>query len=244
MKISNWKIKTKLLFLVGVLATVIAIVAAVGLVGVSNIIADNKKIVEMGHESLLGARVNQNVVALSRAEYRVAADPSDDTVRFTQNLVAEQRRLLEERLATLKSAGDAEQINLLAEVEKNYKTYIVDQDVTFEKVRQLGAKIQQDDARKTILDAVKTSRTASDALQKSVREYVELTDKQSQDISTAAEKTSSRVEITMIVLSIAGILGGIVFGYLLLLRSTTFRCSPRATCRPRSSARSGAMRSA
>jgi hypothetical protein len=66
--LSNFKIRTKLFLLLGAMVVVIAIVAAKGYVSIDNLASDQRDIAATGHDSLLGARINQNVVALSRGD--------------------------------------------------------------------------------------------------------------------------------------------------------------------------------
>ena len=72
--LGRFRILTKILFVVGVLAALIAGVAyiAIDALAIQN---DNaKKLTWAATRTLLAARANQNVIAMNRAEYRIALD--------------------------------------------------------------------------------------------------------------------------------------------------------------------------
>ena len=56
--------------------------------------------------TVLGARMNQNLIILNRAEYRVASDPSPETIKAAEAVVAENAKMLEDRLAKSRDGAD------------------------------------------------------------------------------------------------------------------------------------------
>ena len=63
---SNWKILFKLLTLVGAMSLVIAIVAAVGVHGVTVLDQEAEQVAVSGFDSALGERIHQDVLGLNR----------------------------------------------------------------------------------------------------------------------------------------------------------------------------------
>src|SRR3954471_9929524 len=103
--LSNWKILYKLLALVGVLSMVIAVVAGVGVHGVTGLDAEASQVAISGHDSALGERIHQDVLGLNRAEFRIAADPSAASLAASLQEVEERRTRLKSQLAEASQAA-------------------------------------------------------------------------------------------------------------------------------------------
>ena len=73
MRFSDFKILTKVLVVVAVMAAIMAAISVISVNGLAELSADTGEVEIAGQEALTGARVNQNVIALNRAEFRAAA---------------------------------------------------------------------------------------------------------------------------------------------------------------------------
>ena len=215
MKFSNWKIRSKLLLLVGVMALLIAVVSGVGLYAIRDIIAQQSVMDENDSEALLSAGMNQSVIALNRAEYRIGGDPSADTLKVVTATVAQEKQVIEDHLAKLRQTANDEQVDMLKAIDEDYKAYLAELDDTFTKVNQLGSSVSLTDAQRTIQDSVKSSQTVAERLQQTVQSYVDNADQHSNAATAASVQTASSLQAVMISVAVLGILGGIVLGYLL-----------------------------
>ena len=215
MNLSNWKIRSKLVLLVGVMAVIIATVAGVGVVYLRSAATDLGKVTLSGVEGVTRARLNQNVIGLNRTEYYLALDPSAAGLEARLTRLGEDRKLFEERLAQLRATAGETRNKLLDGVEKSYQDYSAALENTFNTARVVGSSIQLGQAQQTLLDAVAKSRPMADALQKSVREYSDFVNSQGTEVSTIAAADAAFAQMLMIVVSVAGVVGGLAFGYLL-----------------------------
>ena len=215
MNLSNWKIRSKLVLLVGVMAVIIATVAGVGVVYLRSAATDLGKVTLSGVEGVTRARLNQNVIGLHRTEYYLALDPSAAGLEARLTRLGEDRKLFEERLAQLRATAGETRNKLLDGVEKSYQDYSAALENTFNTARVVGSSIQLGQAQQTLLDAVAKSRPMADALQKSVREYSDFVNSQGTEVSTIAAADAAFAQMLMIVVSVAGVVGGLAFGYLL-----------------------------
>src|SRR4051812_5473183 len=123
-KLSNWRLLQKLLLLVGIMSAVVVVVSGVGYFGIRDVVDSTYDVAEEGKESQVGALINANAVALSRDEYRVAADPTPEIMAEVEKTVEAQRKEFESRLAQVKATADNEQMAMLTEIEDAYKSYI------------------------------------------------------------------------------------------------------------------------
>ena len=215
MKFSNFKILVKVLIVVGLMSLINIVLGIVSIDRLSSLSRDADEINIAGGEALTGARANQNLLALNRAEFRIAADPSSNEVAEVERNVQEQRKRFEERIAKLKTTAGPRQTELLAAVDAAYATYRAELDDTFQVARRNGAQITNDKARQEIVASTMSSRAAADKLQAAVRAYSDYTDQKSKAIADAANERADQTQWMVKVLVVLGVLGGIALGYLI-----------------------------
>jgi methyl-accepting chemotaxis protein len=155
LRLRDWKILYKLLLVVAIMAAVTAIVSLTGIVSLHELVESKDSIEGAGSERLVGARMAQNVIALSRAEYRVASDPSAESVREATQFVQRFRGEFEQRFQDARRTANDRQRQLLDAVEASYRTYLGQLEDTFSRARQNGAAIQMDAAQRAIYEAVR-----------------------------------------------------------------------------------------
>jgi methyl-accepting chemotaxis protein len=213
--LSNWKILYKLLLLVGVMSAVVAVVAGVGLIGINNLVGDAGDVASEGKESLLGALINENVITLSRDEFRIAADPSPDTLNAVTAAIAEQKKEFDDRIAQVRTTADAEQTARIDAVAAAYQAYAPALDNTLATARKFGGQVVDDAAQGQIVDAAKSGKDKVETLLKAVRDYAQFSSQRSDNIATGVQQQGGSLQIIMAAVSAVGILGGIMMGYLL-----------------------------
>jgi methyl-accepting chemotaxis protein len=213
--LSNWRFLHKLLLLVGAMSVVIAGVAAVGFTGIHELVADAFEVASTGKESLLGALINENALMLSRDEFRIAADPTAETIAAVTTAVAEQRKQFEDRVATIKQTADTEQKAKIDDIEAAYSTYVPALQATLDTAQKLGAQVQDDAAQQQIIDAAHAGRAQAEALIAKVHAYADFSSQRADSIAAGVEAQGGRLQTLMIIVSTLGILGGIAIGYLL-----------------------------
>jgi methyl-accepting chemotaxis protein len=213
--LTNWKIRNKLFLLVGMLASIIVVVSIVGIKSIGDLLVAQQKINVVSNETTDGARLTQNVVALNRAEYQIASDPTPETLKEVMGVINQQKKLVEDRISKLKSTADSEQLALLKAVDLQYDLYKREIEDTLTKVRENAANVSLDDAQKAIIAAVKESRVVANKFQEVTRSYIDFTDKKGDAVSEHAATSASFIQMVMIIVSAVGVLGGVLLGYLL-----------------------------
>lgn len=211
--LSNWRIKSKLLLLVGVMAIIIATVAGVGIYYLRSSAEGLGLVTISASEGLTSARMNQNVIALNRVEYNLAADPASLPQR--EERFKEESAKFEERMKILRSTAGELRNAKLDEAQRLYDIYVGEVEKSFSVAREVAASISLSTSQQRIVDAVQNSRKHADALQQAVRAYSELVDQQGQDTTAAATEGAALAEMLMIIVAVAGVIGGVAFGYLL-----------------------------
>ena len=73
--------------------------------------------------ALEAARANQSVIALNRAEFRVALDPSPENRSAVHSVIDEQMKLFNERLTDLRKTRDEQAMSMLPAVKEAMADY-------------------------------------------------------------------------------------------------------------------------
>lgn len=219
MSLANWRIIHKLFLLIGVLSLVTIIVAIAGVTGITQMGDATDRVQQTGDEALLGSRINQNVVALNRAEYQMAVDPQQAEAAL--KVIAEQRDQLIERLSTLRLTANKDQLRLLDGLERELKAYLPELEDTIATVRRNAARVTLSEAQKEIRDSVTESRELANRLQQAAREYFNYSNDRSGEIAKEAADLAHTTRLTMLTVAIVGVLGGIVIGWLVATLTIT-----------------------
>jgi len=215
LNLSNWKILYKLLLLVGIMSTVVAVIGAVGYFGIEDLTDGVDDVASEGSEALMGALINENALSISRDEFHLAADPSADTLKSAGEQIDGQKKEFEDRLKQLKTTADAEQMRRIGAVEAAYNDYLPALQQTMAAVQQVGGQVASDAAQDKIVAAAKAGRAKVDALMASIHDYAQFSSTRSNAIAAKVEADGSRLEAVTFAIGGAGILGGILVGYLL-----------------------------
>jgi methyl-accepting chemotaxis protein len=197
------------------MSLVIAIVALVGVNGVTTVDQEAAQVAVSGFDSALGERIHQDVLGLNRAEFRIAADPSAASLSAALEDIDARRSQLRDQLAEATKEADGEQAAKLTAVAKALEIYLPELDRTVATAKTLGSKVDNNDARQQIIDAALQSRDEAEVLGDAVEAYATFSSKEMDDEVADAEATGSRLKLIMIVTAVIGVLGGLVLGYLM-----------------------------
>ena len=213
MKLQDMKIGTKVLLLIGLMSAFTAGVATFGVTRIGTMNARLHDVGQMGDVSLLGARMNQNLIIMNRSEYRVAADPSSDTIAAAKSVAETNRQQFEDRLAkATAAAGTDDERRQLQDIQTSYKGYADGLDATYQLAGEVGKSAAISDGQKKINELVKANRSRADELQKAVKTYVDSLDAKSQKTSIDATAAGHSAILIMLIVAVGGIGVGIVIG--------------------------------
>ncbi|MBW8733620.1 MAG: MCP four helix bundle domain-containing protein [Asticcacaulis sp.] len=226
MKLRNLKIGAKLLLLIGLMSLVTATVAGVG---ITRIAALNVGLQDVGKDdgmSLLGAQMNQNLIMMTRSEFRVASDPSAETIASAKDIAKTNRKQFDERFDKIMAGATTQSEKAqLQTIGQAYRTYTDSLDQTYAAVEQVAGQVTLSDAQKKIHMLVESDRKTADPLLADIRTYVAHLDAQSQKTNTGATMAGKAAIAVMLVVALGGIgMGfviGIIFARLQLVRPIT-----------------------
>ncbi len=213
MKLQDMKIGTKVLLLIGLMSVFTAVIATFGVTRIGAMNTHLREVGQMGDVSLLGARMNQNLIIMNRSEYRVAADPSADTIVAAKSVADTNRQQFEDRLGkAIATAQTDDERRQLQDIQTSYKGYADGLDTTYQMAGDAEKSTLLSDAQKKINEQVKANRSRADDLQKAVKTYVDYLAAKSQKTSDQATAAGQFAIIIMLIVAIGGIGVGILIG--------------------------------
>ncbi len=215
MSFKDWGIRTKLLVLVAVMGLIIAAVGFVGYNGLQDSIAYSDRVEGNLREALTGSRINTNTAVLNRVEFRLAAEPSAEQVALAVKAIEAERKLFESRLVEIKRSANAAQERQIAVIEESYRGYLARLEDTLARARQYGGEAASNEANRKIIEAARAGEDQASKLRMAMREYLTYASERADALSVEAKQAASRATTTMIWVAALGVIGGIVFGYLL-----------------------------
>lgn len=212
--LSNYKILTKVSALILMLCAVAAGITVLATRSLKALSESAKVMEAAGHEALAGARMNQNVLVLSRSEFRIAADPRKESVAEVQKIINDQTKMFDERLADIKENADDELHVQIKEIEAAYADYRKDLDGTL-KAADAVHNFQMTDELQHLRDEAMKGRAAAEALQGTIRKLSNTLDDRVKAIAEAAAEEYRTMSLLMMIVASAGIAMGLGFGFLI-----------------------------
>ncbi len=215
---ANLKVLPKLLILVGLLTGAILVVSVIGWSGIGRVADTTVTIQASNRLAVATARANQNVIALNRAEYRLAADPSSDQIATIRQVVDREReeylRRIGELHEDLDGAGDARGDALLAEVEAAYARYMASLEQTVTTATEVGSDVTVSDAQLAVRQRARESRAVAEELQQRVRALTEHVEAGSRAAAEAAAATADNTKVMMLTVAVIAVVGGFGIGFM------------------------------
>ncbi|WP_454916085.1 methyl-accepting chemotaxis protein [Xanthobacter sediminis] len=213
--LSRFRILTKILIVVGILAVAAIAITAIGVRSLSSLNATARTMSVVSESALNSARLAVGITALSRGEYRIAIDPSEQTRKDILGQVEVERTAFRKRLDLLAgSLTDAADQARLKEIGVLFDAYMAQLNSTVRTAEALqDQQISESTAR--LRESAITGRAAAEAVRKSVALLVgSLDEKLNQSVASTQDeyRYSSTV---MIVGAAAGILLSLGLGYLI-----------------------------
>ncbi len=211
MRLADIGISGKIGIIVAVMATATLIVAAVGYMGLHEVTEDAALIGRAGTAGVLGARMNQNLITMNRAEYRMAAaqgETEEAAVVLTTNA-----KQFDDRIATLEANLNGGKGDLIKEVRQAYGVYLQGTATTIETARKHKDN-GLDAGRAEIMDAVHQSRARTNTLNEKVKLLVDSIQQDSDTLKHDAERQAAFLSTLMMAVSLLGVVIGVGIGLL------------------------------
>jgi methyl-accepting chemotaxis protein len=208
------KIITKILAVILLLAAVAVSISWLGIAAMATLKQGADNMSASAKRALTAAQANQNVIVLSRSEFRIALDPRPENRQAVHAVVDEQIKQFDQRLADLASTGDEQAKSLLLAVKGALAEYQPAMQHTLNLADNAGDE-QLSESTLRMRDSAMKGRAAAEKLQASIRA---VSDRMIDRVENYTREASEQYEASsrlMMIVAAAGILLGVAAGYLI-----------------------------
>jgi methyl-accepting chemotaxis protein len=212
--LSRIRILTKILIVVTLMAVVAGTISWLGISALNTLNAGANDMSRAAKRALTGARANQNVLVLSRSEFRAALDPRPENRAEVRKIVDQQMQAFQERIDDLSKTRDDQARAMIPAVREAWAAYQKSMETTLRLVD--GVKdTQLSDVTEKLRDAAMHGRADAEKLQTSIRAVSDrLTDRVEAFAKAAADEYETTSRLLMIVAAV-GIVLGLSIGFLI-----------------------------
>jgi methyl-accepting chemotaxis protein len=162
--------------------------------------------------ALEAARANQNVIALNRAEFRVAVDPRAPNRAEVHKVIDEQMKSLHKHLDIVETTRDAQAKAMLPAVKEAIAVYEKDMAETLQLAD--GVKdIQLSDQTEKLRDAAMKSRAAAEDVRAKVAAVADRLNARVENFAQAAAEEYEQVSRLLMIVAGVGIALGLAGGF-------------------------------
>jgi methyl-accepting chemotaxis protein len=211
--LGRFRVLTKILAIVILLS---ALMGGGSLIAIHALSLQNynaEKMALAAKRSLFAARANQSLIALNRAEYRSALDPSDTNRLATQKVIEEQLTAFRQRLDEVRKTVDPEVQAMLPEVQNAFAAYEKSLKATM-SAAEAAASDKITASAQALLSTVMKSRAIADDLQAKVRKIADRLDDRVDEFEKQTAEEYASTSQTLIIGSVISVLVGLMIGFL------------------------------
>jgi len=211
--LSRFRVLTKILSVLTLLSVVAAGIAYYGIQGLARLNDGAEKMKLSAAEALMTARMNQNVLALNRAEFRAALDPRQENRAAARKVVDENLQQFLERFDDVAKTEDERAKSLVQSVKAGFADYQRNLELSFKMMEELGdAKVT--DAAERLRGRTMESRAVAEKLQEQVRAVANRFNDRVAELSKSAAEQYESVSRIMIIAATMGIVISAALGFL------------------------------
>ncbi|WP_229708218.1 methyl-accepting chemotaxis protein (plasmid) [Tistrella bauzanensis] len=213
--LSNLRVSSKILIVIMMMALVATAIAGLANWGLTRLSMATETVKMAGHNVRDGTRTNQLIIDLNRAEYRIAADPSQLADALADITAAEAEVVT--LLNGLKTQASPEELARIAAVEAGIVPYFAEIDEAVRLAGQAAGRVLSADQRASVTEAAHGREMAA-ALERDIAALVNATVARADRTAQEAEAMAHEVELVVMGVALAGIAAGLVFGLLIASR--------------------------
>jgi methyl-accepting chemotaxis protein len=212
--LARFKIITKILAVITLLSAVAIAMSWLGIHTMASLNAGADNMSAAAQRALEAARANQSVIAVNRAEFRVALDPSPENRSAVHAVIDEQMKLFENRLADLGKTRDEQAMSMLPAVKEAMAEYQRDLQNTL-SLADAAKNAQLGDTTIQLRDSAMKSRSAAEKLQGTIRAVADRLVERVEHFAKEANDDYETTSRLLMIVAAIGVVFGIVAGYLI-----------------------------
>ena len=212
--LARFKVLTKILAIVAFMAAIAVGLSWLGISSLAKLDDGSGEISRASKRALTGARANQNVLALNRAEFRIALDPRPENVFDGRKAIEDQLKTFEERLENLSQTRDGQARAMLPAVNAALAEYKQAMEDTL-RLASLAREVHLDEQSQRLHDAAMKSMAVAERLQAALRSVSNRLIDRVDSFTRAASDEYASTSWLIIIAAAVGVVLGMVAGFMI-----------------------------
>lgn len=211
--LSRFRIITKILAVIILMSGIAAGMSWLGIHALSALNDDAENMNVAARRTLKGARANQNVIAINRAEFSLALDPSPENRAEVRKIIDAEMKLYRERIEDVGTTRDDQAKAMMPAVDEAMTAYAKDIEDMF-RLADSAKETPLNEQSARLRDSAAKSRATAENLKTTLARVVERLNDRVDYFSRAATREYEAVSRLMMIAATIGILLGISAGFI------------------------------
>ena len=212
--LSNMRVLTKILAIIVLLSAVTVGISVLGITSLKSLSNDTDVMKSTALHALDAAKLDQSIIAINRAEYRMGSDPRAENVAEARKDIEEQIKHLDELVAAVSKTSDAQAQKSLAIAEGLLKKYLPETKSTI-RAAEAVKNFQMTAELERLRESIMSSRATADKLEAATRDTATRLDEKVDEYSKQAFSEYQRVSLIMMVVAGISIVFGLGIGFVI-----------------------------
>lgn len=201
---SQMRIQSKLFILLGIMCCLLGSMSLFGWANVEGLRQDILSVDKINSSALLAAQINSNVVAMSRAEYSMAADPMPENVKEAQAVTEANHQQLLHRLNDVEKTATASEKQTIIQIREELEAFDAGMTETYALADSLESQDQVAEIQQRVDKLVKSHQAQASTFESAVKAYTDQVDARGEQFAHEAEARAGRDNLLMIIVSLVG----------------------------------------
>ncbi len=211
--LARFRVLTKVLAVIVLMAIVACSISWIGMHALETLNKGADNMSYAAKRALEAARANQNVIAMNRAEFRVAVDPRAENRAEVHKVIEEQMKLLHERLDDVATTRDTQAKAMLPGIKEAISVYEKEIAETL-RLADAVKDVQVNNQTERLRDAAMKSRAAAEDVRAKVAAVADRLNSRVEHYAHAAEVEYQQVSKLLMTVAGIGIVLGLAGGFL------------------------------
>ena len=218
LRLSDFRISTKVMALVAIQGLVSVAIAAIGAYSLYELEHESEVIEKAGVAATTSSEMHRSVVEMTRVQYEVAAFPMPEIISRGIETIRADKSVFERGMETLKISADSQQLAIVGPAQKNYATYLSDLNKVLDDVRVRSADFRIDNNQQTLLHEIEATDAMGRELDDTLADFSAYSVDKAKKVGLQADKSYAHISLTLIILAAIGILSSVAAGWLVSSR--------------------------
>jgi methyl-accepting chemotaxis protein len=212
--LARFRVLPKILALVALLSAISIGLSWMGISALKSLSDATDRMEASAGRALAAARLNQDILAINRAEYAVGIDPRAENRNAIRKVVDARVEKLKAGLLDVAKSPDKKVQELLETVKDAWTKYQPELEGTFKAAE--GVKdFQMTEEMTRLRDSIVSSRVIAEKLQAGTREMADRLDARVVEVSAAATEEYKQVSQLLMIVTAIGTVVGLTLGFLI-----------------------------